>query len=120
MRTPFGWALVALLALVCVVGTIVGWARNGPREPRVRLLARPKKTHLTVLVPPGPAPRLVAGESPNATRARPAPAPVLRTAPAGTGSGVIDYIAPFADSGEANETARVDYLLEAGDGDTAP
>jgi hypothetical protein len=117
MRTPIG---LALLALVCVVGTIVGRARSGPREPRVRLFTRPKKTHLTVLVPPGPAPRLVAGESPNATRARPAPAPVVRTAPAGTGTGVIDYIAPFAGSGEASESARVDYLLETDDDDAAP
>ena len=116
MRTPV-WTLVAMLGLA---GAIAGWVTKGSRKPRVRLLTKPQKTHLTVLVPPGPAPRLVPGESPNATRVRAASAPVLRTAPVGTGSGIIDYIAPFASSGEAGEEVRVDYLLEPGDGDAAP
>jgi hypothetical protein len=111
----FDRRVLALVAMVCLVPTIAGRAGRGAREPRVRLLTRPKKTSLTVLVPPGPAPRLVPGESPNATRARPAHAPVPRQAPAGAGSGIIDYIAPFAGSGEGNEKARVDYLLESGE-----
>ena len=53
MRTPLGWTL-ALIALVFLVGTFAGRARKGPREPRVRLLARPKKMRLTVLVPRAP------------------------------------------------------------------
>jgi hypothetical protein len=114
MRTPFGWTL-ALIALVFLVGTLAGRARKAPREPRVRLLARPKKMRLTVLVPPGPAPRLVPGDSPNATRARAARVSVPRTAPVGTGSGIIDYIAPFGGSAEPGEPARVDYLLEPDD-----
>jgi hypothetical protein len=111
----FDRRVLGLVAMVCLVGTIAGRARKGPREPRVRLLSKPKKTSLTVLVPPGPAPRLIPGESPNATRARPAPAFVSRQVPAGTGSGIIDYIAPFAGSGEGSENARVDYLLESDD-----
>ena len=114
MRTIL-YACLALVAMAGLVGTIAGLAGRGAREPRVRLLTRPKKTRPTVLVPPGPTPRLVPGESPNATRARPAPAPVLRTAPAGTGSGIIDYIAPFVGAADASENARVDYLLESGD-----
>lgn len=107
--------MLVLVALVCLVGTIAGWVSQGPREPRVRLLAKPKKMRLTVLVPAGPAPRLVASESPNATRARAAAAPVPRTAPAGTGSGIIDYIAPFAGPAQASENVKLDYLLESGD-----
>lgn len=106
---------LALVAMVCLVGTIAGLATRHPREPRVRSLAKPKRTRLTVLVPPGPAPRLIPGDSPNATRARRARAPVTRMAPAGTGSGIIDYIAPFVASESASEKARVDYLLDPGD-----
>jgi hypothetical protein len=114
MRTPFGWALLALVAVVFLVGTLSGRARGNPRDPRVRLLAKPKRTRLTVLVPPGPTPRLIPSESPNATRARPVPAAAPRRMP-GAGSGIIDYIAPFVSSGEARDTLRVDYLREPGD-----
>jgi hypothetical protein len=107
--------VLVLVAMVCLVGTIAGWTGKGPRAPRIRLFTRPKKTQLTVLVPPGPTPRLVPGDSPNATRPRPPPAPVPRQSPDGTGSGIIDYIAPFADPGEASENARVDYLLDPDD-----
>ncbi len=107
--------VLALVAMMLLFGTIAGRSRRGSRAPRVRLLIKPRKIPPTVLVPPGPAPRLVPGESPNATRARWAPAPVLRKAPTGTGSGLINYIAPFLDSGEASEKVRVDYLLEPDD-----
>ena len=106
---------LALVAMMCLVGMIVGWARRLPRERRVRLRARPDRAPLTVLVPPGPAPRLIPSDSPNATRPRPVADPVPRMAPAGTGSGIVDYIAPFAGAGGAGESARLDYLLESGD-----
>jgi hypothetical protein len=112
-NVSFDRRVLTLVAMVCLIGTIAGWTGKGARAPRIRLFTKPKKTQLTVLVPPGPAPRLVPGDSPNATRPRPAPAPVPRVAPPGTGSGIIDYIAPFAGSGEAGEKARVDYLLES-------
>jgi hypothetical protein len=111
----FDRRVLALVATVCFVGTIAGWATRGPRVLRVRLLNKPTKTHLTVLVPPGPTPRLVPNESRNATRARSTLAPVSRLAPSGPGSGIIDYIAPFASSGEASERVQVDYLLDPGD-----
>jgi hypothetical protein len=95
---------------------IVGWVSGGPRDTRFRLLNRPKKTRLSVLVPPGPPSRLIPSDSPNATRARWTRAPVSRQTPAcATGSGVIDYIAAFADSAEASEGDRVDYLLVSSD-----
>jgi hypothetical protein len=91
---------------------ITGWVKGGPRETRVRLLTKGKKTRLSVLVPPGPAPRLIPSESPNATRARWPHGPVSRQTRVGaTGSGVIDYIAAFADPAEASEGEAVDYLL---------
>jgi hypothetical protein len=149
MRTPFRWRLlcacfafwsmpaasqdtvqigsvsfdrraIALLLLVCLAGWIAGLASKSPRAPRIRLLTRPKKTRLPVLIPPGAPPRLIPGDSPNATRARRARAPVPRQAPTGTGTGIIDYIAPFADSGDSSDNARVDYLLDAGDGSDSP
>jgi hypothetical protein len=108
----FDRRVLTLLAMGCVVGMIVGWARGGPRETRFRLLNKPKKTRLSVLVPPGPAPRLIPGDSPNATRARWPHGPVSRQTPVGgTGSGAIDYIAAFADPGQASEEDSVDYLL---------
>lgn len=114
MRTPFGWALLALVAGVFLVGTLSGRARGNPRDTRVRLLAKPKRTGLTVLVPPGPAPRLIPSEAPNATRARPVPAAAPRKMPRAS-SGIIDYIAPFVGSGDAGDNARLDYLLEPGE-----
>lgn len=108
--------VLTLLAIGCLVGVIAGWVGRDPREPRVRLLNKPKKTHLSILVPPGPAPRLIPGDSPNATRPRSTRAPVPRQTPIGAARPrVIDYIAPFGDSAEASEGSRVDYLLVLGD-----
>lgn len=108
----FDRRVLTLLALACLVGMIAGWVGGGPRETGFRLLNKPKKSHLSVLVPPGPAPRLIPGDSPNATRAQRALAPLPRQTPADAGgSGGINYIAAFADSAEASEGAKVDYLL---------
>jgi len=107
---------LVLLAIACLVGAIAGWARKGPRKPRVRLLVKPQKTPPPVLVPPGPTRPLIPGDSPRATRARPAPAPAPRMTPVSTTrSGIVDYIAPFVDSGKSSDKARVDYLLESDD-----
>jgi hypothetical protein len=104
-----------LVALACVVGLIVGRRRKRARVTLLRLLNKPGKAPPAVLVPPGPVPPLIPGDSPKATRAR-SPAPVLRQTPAGMpGSGGIDYIAAFSDPGTASEGARVDYLLETGE-----
>ena len=112
----FDRRVLTLLAMGCLVGMIAGWVGGGPRETHFRPLNKPKKMRLSVLVPPGPAPRLIPSDSPNATRARWTRAPVSRQTPAGaTGSGVIDYIAAFADSAEASEGGRVDYLLVSSD-----
>jgi hypothetical protein len=112
----FDRRVLTLLAMGCLIGVIAGWLSGGPRETHFRLLNKPKKTHLSVLVPPGPAPRLIPRDSPNATRASSTRAPVPRQTPVGaTRSGVIDYIAAFADSGEASEGVRVDYLLVSSD-----
>jgi hypothetical protein len=93
---------------------IAGWASAGPRDTRLRLLKKPKKARLSVLVSPGPAPRLIPGDSPNARRARWARAPVSRQTSVGdTHPRVLHYFAPFADAAETNEDARVDYLLES-------
>jgi hypothetical protein len=105
--------VLTLLAMGCVIGMIAGWIRRDPREPRVRLLHKPKKTCLSILVPPGPAPRLIPGDSPNATRPRSTRAPVQRQTPVGAARPrVIDYLAAFADPAEAS---GVDYLLVSGD-----
>ena len=74
----FDRRVLTLLAMGCLVGMIVGWVSGGPRETRLHLLEKPKKAHLSVLVPPGPAPRLIPNDSPNATRARWTRAPVSR------------------------------------------
>ena len=112
----FDRRVLALLAMGGIVGLIIGWARGRPPAPRVRLLNKPKKTQLSVLVPPGPTPRLIPSEAPNATRARPSHFPVLRQTPAGTRhSAFIDYIAAFSDSAETSERCRVDYLLVSED-----
>jgi hypothetical protein len=112
----FDRRVLALLAIGCVVGLIARRAKGGSPEIRFRLFNKPKKTPLSVLVTPGPAPRLIPSESPKATRARSARAPVPRQAPAGAmRSGVIDYIAAFSDSAEGSERARVDYLLVSDD-----
>jgi hypothetical protein len=111
----FDRRVLMLIAMGCLIGMIAGWASGGPRETRFRLLNKPKKTQVSVLVPPGPAPRLIPGDSPNATRARSTRAPVLRQTPAAgpARSRVIDYIAPFADPAARSEAARIDYLLSS-------
>jgi hypothetical protein len=112
----FNRRVLTLVALGCVVGTIIGWVRRSPHVTGVRLLHKPKKMRLSVLVPPTPAPRLVPGDSPNATRARSIRAPLPRQTPAGAPrSGAIDYIAAFADPGKARGGSRVDYLLVSSD-----
>jgi hypothetical protein len=112
----FDRRVLTLLAMGCLVGMIAGWVNGGPRETRFRLLNKPKKTHLSVLVPPGPAPRLIPRDSPNAARASSSRAPISRQTPAGaTRPRVVDYIAAFSDSAEASERARVDYLLMSSD-----
>jgi hypothetical protein len=112
----FDRQVLTLLAIGCLVGMIVGLIRRDPREPRVRLLNKPKKTRLSVLVPPGPAPRLIPSDSPNVTRPRSKRAPVPRqTAIGAARPRVIDYIAAFADPADAAEGGRVDYLLVSGD-----
>jgi hypothetical protein len=114
----FDRRVLVLLAIGCIVGLIAGWvARGGAREPRVRLLHKPKKVQVSVLVPSSPAPRLIPGDSPNATRARWARTPVPRQTPAGAPRpAIIHYLAAFADPAEASEKARVDYLLVSDDG----
>lgn len=105
MRTPFGWTLT-LLAIAWLVGMIAGWISRGHRETRLRLHHKPKKSALPVLVPPGPAPRLIPSDSPKAARAS-------RLRPAGGPRyGAIDYLAAFSDS---PERGRVDYLLVSSD-----
>lgn len=116
----FDRRVLTLLAMGCVVGIIAGWTCGGPRETRFRLLNKPKKTHLSVLVPPGPAPRLIPSDSPNATRSRSRRASVPRQTPDNTTrSGIVDYIAAFADA-KANERGGVDYLLVSGDSVESP
>jgi hypothetical protein len=112
---------LVLLAIACLVGAIAGWARKGARKPRVRLLVRPQKAPPPVLIPPGPTQRLIPSDSPKATRVRPTPTPAPRMTPVSTTrSGIVDYIAPFADSGEATDNARVDYLLESDESIESP
>jgi hypothetical protein len=112
----FDRRVLTLLAMGCLIGMIAGWVSRDPREPRVRLLNKPKKTVLSILVPPGPAPRLIPGDCPNATRPRSTRAPVPRQTPVGAARPrVIDYIAAFADPAHASEAGRVDYLLFSGD-----
>jgi hypothetical protein len=79
----------------------------------VRLLNKSHETGLSVLVPPGPAPRLVPGDAPNATRPNGTRAPLTRHPPATLTH--VDYLAAFADSGERSEADRVDYLLLSSD-----
>jgi len=113
MRAP----LALLLLLACLVGFVIGWFGGGPRV-LLRLLNKPKKTPPPILIPPGPTPRLVPGDSPNATRARSIPAPGARQTPTGMRrSGPIDYIAVFTGPPDGRDNARVDYLLEPGEED---
>jgi hypothetical protein len=112
----FDRRVLTLLAIGCLVGMIAGWIGRHPSEPRFRLLNKPKKTSLAILVPPGPAPRLIPGDSPNATRPRSTRAPVARQTPIGAARPrVIDYIAAFTDPATASEGGRVDYLLVSND-----
>jgi hypothetical protein len=108
--------VMALLALACALGMIAGQRDRRSRGTQLRLHNKPKKTPPTILVPPGPAPHLIPGDSPKATRRAGSTVPVLRQTPDGIpSSGLIDYIAPFSDSAEGSEATRVDYLLEAGE-----
>jgi hypothetical protein len=116
----FDRRVLTLVAMACVVGLLAGWLGGGPGETRFRLLNKPKKTRVSVLVPPRLAPPLIPRDAPNATRASSARAQVTRQTPAGaTLPRVIDYLAPFADPAEASEGAQVDYLL-ASDGVEEP
>jgi hypothetical protein len=113
----FDKRVLTLLAMGCLVGIIAGWVSRRPRETRFHLLKKPKKMRLTVLVPAGPAPRLIPSDSPNATRTRRTRASVSRQTPDGaTRSTVIDYIAAFADPAEAGDGGGVDYLLVSSNG----
>jgi hypothetical protein len=115
-RIVFDRRVLTLLAIGGLVGMLLGWLGRDPREPQIRLLNKPKKEDLSILVPAGPAPRLIPGDSPNATRPRSTRAPVPRQTPVGAARPrVIDYLAAFADSPDASGEARVDYLLESGD-----
>lgn len=114
MRTPFEWVLT-LFAIGCLIGLIAGWIGKSTRQPRVRLFNKPTKARLSVLVPPGPAPRLIPSDSPKVTRARPHHAPVPAPPASEKHYGGIDYIAVFAGSAKASEPGPVDYLLESPD-----
>lgn len=104
-------AMACLFAIGCVVGLIAGSVRRR-RTIRFGLIHKPQKSSPVVLVPPGPVPRLIPGDSPNATRARQSHAQVLRQTPANaTGAGMVDYIAAFAGP-EKTEGKPIDYLLE--------
>jgi hypothetical protein len=109
----FDRLVVTLLAMASLAGMLARRGRRGARKPRLRLLNKPKKTPLSVLVPPGPAPRLIPSDSPKATRAQGTRAPMSHQLPAGATH--IDYIAAFADSAEASKGGRVDYLLVSND-----
>ncbi len=50
----FNRRVLTLVAMGCLVGTIVGWVRRGSRETRFRLLNKPRKMRLSVLVSPTP------------------------------------------------------------------
>jgi hypothetical protein len=109
----FNRLALSLLAMACLVGMIARWGRGDARKPRLRLINKPKKTPLSVLVPPGPAPRLIPSDSPKAARARGTRSPMSHQLPAGATH--IDYLAAFADPAEASDAARVDYLLVSSD-----
>lgn len=110
--------VLALLVLACALGLIAGHRDRRPRGTQLRLHNKPKKTLPTILIPPGPAPHLIPGDSPRATRRAGSNAPVLRQTPDGIpSSGLVDYIAPFSESAEGGEGTRLDYLLEAGEGE---
>jgi hypothetical protein len=105
-------AIASLIAVGGIVGMIAGRDNRAARGPRLRLLNEPKKTQLSVLVPPGPAPRLIPSDSPNAVRPRPTRGPIPRATPDGTtSSGIVDYLAAFADPPQPSEKDRVDFLL---------
>lgn len=109
-------AIAILIAVGGVVGMIAGRDR-GTRGPRLRLLNDSKKAQLSVLVPPGPPPRLIPSESPNAIRPRPPHAPTRRNTPEGKPTtGIVDYIAAFADPPDPSGKDRVDYLLVPDEG----
>jgi len=49
--------VLTLLAMGCLIGLIAGWVNGGPRKTHFRLLNKPTKTRLSVLVPAAPAGR---------------------------------------------------------------
>src|SRR5262245_13262016 len=102
MRIPL--AVWMLLGLACLVGMIAGWV-SGSRGTRVRLLNKPTKMLPSVIVSPGPAPRLVPGDSPHAARTHSHHDTTART-PGVAHSGVIHYIAAFTGSVEARKVVR--------------
>jgi hypothetical protein len=112
-------ALLVILLVAGLAGLIAGWIASSPRVTLLRPHNKPKKNApLPVLVPPGPPPRLIPGESPKAVRSRSSTAQLARQTPSGTPrSGMVDYIAVFSDSGEGREEPRVDFLLEPGEED---
>lgn len=113
----FKRGVLPLVVMGCLVGMIIGWVVRSPPDTRFRLLHKPKKMPLSVLVPPTRAARLIPGDSPNATRALSSCAPMPRPAPVSARRlAGIDYIAVFSDSTKPGAGTRVDYLLEAGDG----
>jgi hypothetical protein len=108
--------VLALVAIAGSAGLIAGRFTRGRREIRFRLLHKPKKTSLPVLVSSEPAARLVPGELPHATRAPRAGPPVTRQVPVGAPRpGVIHYLAAFAESANPSHQTPIDYLLVEGD-----
>jgi hypothetical protein len=79
----------------------------------VRLFNKPQERDLSVLVPPGTAPRLIPGDSPNATRPSGARVQMTRQPPAVVTH--VDYSAAFSDSGKGKVDGPVDYLLLSSD-----
>ena len=113
-------ALLVILLVAGLAGLIAGWIAGSPRVTLLRPHNKPKKNApLPVLVPPGPPPRLIPGESPKAVRSR-SSTQWARQSPSGAPrSGMVDYIAVFSDPAQGREEARVDYLLEPGDDNEA-
>ena len=109
----FNKRVLTLVALGCLAGLLLGsWIRIDPPETRFRLFNKPKKIGPSILIPSTPVPRLIPGDSPNATRARSTRTPIPRQKPEGIArSGLIDYIAVFSGAGKASDATPVDYLL---------
>jgi hypothetical protein len=116
-RGSFDKRVLVLVVLAGSVGMIVGWSNRGRREIRFRLLNKPNKAPLPVLVPPRPTARLVPGDLPNATRALRTRAPIPQPIhTGGSRSRVIHYLAVFAESAQPSSQTPIDFLLVEGDG----